>query len=533
MNITKSTGTFLLLLLLLPVANAAILNDSLTSGLSITYANAYLNLSNGAVLPQFNTTLSFTTGGVTYLTVPEFSSSSVCSLTTASLQNSTIALPNSTLYDTRSDAFSETGLVLSQGNNAAAFDNWYNTLTRFNICGYGSLPCWIIGRNGTTFNLIGGNNDTASDGSVRSGLALYYAVNNTAFSAGNRSKYLALANSIALDSYRYETIAITTKATRSGYNVTRLPMGGADCAASGIGCSVDLWIGYLGDIIKFYQIAYVFTGNATYDDAARQFTAAGLSVSVQNDTDGDGFGVAPFNFNWNTATTYLNHLDGGGVNSYHYAASNSQWDDSDAPRFSNFCDALRVANLTGNLNGVYLNLSSYCAAWVKSATLTNTTSCLQYYYNGTCATSIRTGAYENGLGFHITTYLNQSFAKPKVDEILTHYSTSAYTLDSSSCGTGGMFRGSKSTKALGSALGYDERMFSTAVSGGGITSPATASPSCVEVTGAERDLLFIGLIGGLIAGVVAVLMTGSFSIAGMLSLAIGLVIFVAGLNGVC
>lgn len=532
MGTGKTITALALVLLCLPLAFGAILNESATSGLSITYGAAYLNFTNGALLSGFNTTVTFTAGGVSYLTVPEFQSSTACLLTSTSLQNSTITNANATLYEVRSDAFSEVGLALSMGNNAAAFDAWYNTLVTVARCGYGSLPCWTIARNGTGFNLAGGANDTASDGSVRAGLALYQAVNNTAFSAGNRTKYLALANQIALDSYRYETIPITTKATRSGFNVTRLPMGGGDCAASGIGCSTDVWVGYLGDIIKFYQIAYVFTGNTSYDTAAREFTAATLSVSIQKDTDGDGFGVAPFNFNWDTSGTYLNHTDGGGVNSYHYATTNPQWDNSDAPRFENFCDALRIANLTGNLNGVYNNLSTYCLAWAKTATYTNTTSCLQYFYNGTCATTIRTGYYENGLGTFISTYYNMSFVKPKVDEIATHYSTSGYTFDTSECGTPLSFRGSKATKALGAGLGYDTRMFSTATTPP-VTPPATASPSCVSVTAGERTLLYVGVIGGLVAGVAVILMTGNFNIAVVLGIVIAIIMFAAGLNGVC
>lgn len=457
---------FLLLLTSLSV-HAVIIPPSATGSDSKTYLQNYENIINGSLWNKYNTTISYTVSGTTYLTIPEFQSSTACLMNGSGLVTTYLGnAVNGSIYEVRSDAFSEAGIALAQSNRSNEFHAWVNFLEIMDICGYGQLPCWVVARNstlgGNQIGLAGGQNDTAIDGSVRAAIALYLAVNNTNFTAANRTHYLNLANNLTRDIYRYETITITTKATRAGVNATRLPMGGGDCASAGLGCSTDMWVGYLGDIIKLFQYGFFFTGNTTYDAAARNFTAATISVSLQNDTDGDGFGVAPFNFNWNTAGTYLGHTDGGGVNSYHYASTNPQWDDSDAPRFMNFPDILRVQNLSqGSLTGVYLYAAAYVNNWSRSSTYSSGVTSLQYFYNGTCATNCnQTGYYPNGLGVYLSTYYNTTYPSAKVNETLTHYSWSGNTFDSTSCGTGLMFRGVKATKALGSAIGLDERMFS-------------------------------------------------------------------------
>lgn len=487
--------TILLTLAILPAANAIIIPQNATGANSRTYLQNYNDMVGGWLNnPNYNTTRTFTVGGVTYLTVPEYTSSTACGV--VNLQGAYNATPNNmTKHEIRSDAFSEVGIVLAASNRSNEFDWWYNTAAAMDQCGYGVIPCWVVEWNQTKINAYGAANDTAIDGSVRVGIALYIAANNTNFNQANRTAYVALANQLAIDIYQYETISITSKATRSGLNVTRLPMGGGDCAAGGLGCSTDMWIGYGGDIIKFFQYAYIFTGNATYNLAARNFTAAFHSVSLQNDTDGDGFGVAPFNFNWDVTTySVLGHAAGGDVNTYHYAIANEQWDDSDAPRFHNFCDILRVENLTdGTIDGVYGNVSTYCAAWMNALpkSINATQSTLQYRYNGTGATGITTGYYQNGLGASVSTFLNQSWQTYKVNETISHMGWSAYTYDSSSCGTPGSFRGSKGTKALMTAIGLDENWYAEASQGGG--QPAEPEVQAASSIGASCD----DVVGGL------------------------------------
>lgn len=488
--------TILCLILLTSLSvHAVIIPPSATGADSKTYLQNYENIINGSLWNKYNTTISYTVSGTTYLTIPEFQSSTACLMNGSGLVTTYLGnAVNGSIYEVRSDAFSEAGIALAQSNRSNEFHAWVNFLEIMDICGYGQLPCWVVARNsslgGNQIGLAGGQNDTAIDGSVRAAIALYLAVNNTNFTTANRTHYLNLANNLTRDIYQYETISITTKLTRAGTNVTRLPMGGGDCASAGLGCSTDMWIGYLGDIIKEFQYGCFFTGNSTYCAAASNFTAATISVSLDRDTDGDGFGVAPFNFNWNTTGTYLGIGGGGGVNSYHYSSANEQWDDSDAPRFMNFCDILRVQNLSqGSINGVYNYAAAYCGNWSRSSTYNAGVTSLQYYYNGTCATNCnQTGYYINGLGVYESTYYNTSYVSTKVNETLTHYSWSGNTFDSSSCGTGLMFRGVKATKALGSAIGLDERWYSA---------PAAAATYIVTIN--VTDLVNGSTIPGLCA----------------------------------
>lgn len=417
-----------------------------------------------------NRSIVYTDGGVTYLTFPEYTSSSECDMN--DLQNSTYLggnrQANWTFYEVRSDMFSEGGILLSGGTNESAFDAWYNFLGKMaSFSCYGSLPCWVVVRNGTTIQLPSGGNDTAIDGSVRSCIALYNAANNTAFSAGNRTKYRTAADTCAKDVYVYETISITTKATRSGFNVTRVPMCGGDCASGGLGSSVDQWVGYLGDVVRLFTTAWYVTGNTTYDSAARNFTAATHSVMLQNDSDGDGWAVVAHNFNYDVSGAYLGHTGGGSVNSYYYSPANAQWDYDDAARFYTMCDNLRIQSFTDAVDGPYANLSTLCLNWILRGGNDQDETIIQYKFNGTAAMAKTTGYLENGYGVYLMTYYNTSDLPTKLNEVLSHYNTGTNSWDSTSCGNAFAFRGSKGAKALQKAIGYDEFAFSGNATGGG------------------------------------------------------------------
>ena len=448
-----------------------IINGSTTGPNNQTYLASYDLMVQNTLAAPFNNTITFNNGSATLLTTPEFISSSYCHINNLSTTYAPGA--NFTYYEFRSDHFSEVGLVLSLSNQSQAFDDWYNTLLSMNGCSAGSLPCWAVRRNDTKIEFP--VNDTATDGSIRAGLALYYASNNSMFSDGNRTKYRTLANQIAADSYRYETATIPAKNTRSGVSITRLPFTGRNCASSGlIGCTPDFYEGYFSDTIKFFQYAFAQTGNLTYFSAAQNFTYAALSLNLQNDTDADGWGVAPYNFDYDNTSTYLGHTCGAGCDTWKY--QNQPWDDSDAPRYK-ICDLLRIANKSGGIVGAYLNLSTYCTQFSKTNTFTNTTSCLQYNYNGSCNVGLASGFYQNGLGTYDHTWYNASFAKPKLDEALSHYSWSTKTFDSESCQNPLSFRGTKTLKPLASLMGLDEDSLTYQNTTGNSTSnPFNATP---------------------------------------------------------
>lgn len=450
----------LVFLLSMLSVSAYVINPNATGANSETYLQNYNDLVGFSLLTGFNTTISFSNGSMTFLTTPEYDSSTTQKEANL-VETYTGATANFTLYEIRTDLMSEQGIALAGSNYTTAFDNWVNTLEQMAQCGYGSLPCWVIIRDGNTFRVNSSANDTAIDGTLRAVQALYIAYTNDNFNSSQKARYLALANQMMADSYAYETISITSSTTDYG-TVNRVPMGGADCAGFGLGCSVDMWSGYLGDIGLTYEMAYNITGNSTYLNFANNVSAIITQFSRQNDTDGDGFGVMPFNFNYAGAGSTLYFTGGGGVNSYHYNPANSQWDDSDAPRHYVVGQLLHYVNQTRGLSGPYVNLSDYVSDWISSGTMTSTTSCLQYYYNGTCSTTVQSGYYQNGFGGLL--YLSKSYnnLSAKLNETLTHYSFSGKTFDSTSGGNGLTYRGVRTTKLLGASIGlYDVSLSSS------------------------------------------------------------------------
>lgn len=451
----------LVAVLCLALASASPLSPSSTGANSATYLQNYQDLVRDALDSEYNVTKTFTNGSKTYLTTPEFNSSTYQPIRNLVGDYNWTTL-SFTHYELRSDMFTEVGIALAMSNQTTAFAQWFNTLQDMAQCEYGKLPCWVVIVDGNAIYGLSGANDTAIDGSVRAMQALYLASRNVAFSASQRASYLAYANQLAADSYAYESISIAATNTNSGV-VNRLPMGGGDCASFGVGCSVDMWTGYLPDIAYAYQLAYEETGNETYNLYARNVTAAFLQVSTQNDTDGDGFGVAPFNFNWDGVGSTLGHIGGGGVNSYHYTTPDQQWDDSDAPRFHMAGMVLYQANITNTVTGAYTELADYMTAWQRSGTLTSTTSCLQYNYSGSCGIAIQGGYYQNGFGGLLFLSQNTTSLDNKLDETLTHYSWSGHTFDSSTGGNALTYRGVRTTKLLGFSIGLAETSGNTTI----------------------------------------------------------------------
>lgn len=418
-----------------------------------TLVQNYYDLVNNALDPKFNTTQTWTCSGKLCLGTPELLSSSGCNIpgnySSTYLDGLT---PTTTRYEIRSDMFSEAGLVLSVSNNATMFDAWYNTQQALPKCA-GSLVCWVSKNIDGTLTDKGG--DTATDGDARICIALYQASNNTQLSDGNRTKYRTEANKCIADVYQYDTATVASKLTTTGQNITRLPFSGKNCAATALSCGGPHWYnGYSGDIIKLFQIGFLQTNNITYDAAARNFTAALVSINVMQNP-ATGFGVACKDGNYVTSGTYLNMS----------CTQAYEWDD--APRFMfSFCDALRVANISNTLNGVYTNMSAYCGKWSNSSTYSATASCVVYNQAGTCANSDG-GVLGNSYGMGMLTYYNQSIARTKLDTLFGYYDWSTKVFETQLCENGLTFRSSKASKALAIIIGLDEASMGYGGSGGG------------------------------------------------------------------
>ncbi len=483
-------------LIIISLSSGAILNSSLTGSNSETYNANMINLTGNFFNTKFNVTQIFTaSNGRTVLWVPWYGSSSSCNV--SDLKIDYVGTANMTVNSEVTDEFSEIGLLLAltpDSISATRFYYWSNTVISLNSS-YGQLPCWVASRNGTS--IYCSVTDTASDASTRIALAYYIASKNNYTSSGNASAYLQIASNLSRDHLNYE---VWTQADKSGIPygdgfIHYWASGGAEGIASqGNNSNPFVWTGYSHDFIASMLSAYNNTANSTYLTVANDYVAQYLlSVNYTGGTTASSFKVAPYNFAWNFTSTLPYILAG---NTFYFNASNTQWDDSDAPRDLLICDTLRMANLTlgGQLSGSFLNLSNYCQAWSNTATYTSTTSCLQYYYNGSCSTSIRTGFYENGLGFGTSTYFNTSFIKPKVDETLTHYSWSDKTYDSAACY--GVYRGVRPAYALATSLGFGESAFGDIVIPP-IPTPEIPADICSSGVGAMLNLTLLLIAIGL------------------------------------
>lgn len=499
LEMSKRYLILVLAALLLFSVYGAPLNSSEIGVNSVTYLQNFYDAVNAASSEEFNTTVIFADGGVTYLTVPEYSSSTVQNASTLTTTY-TGGTSNYTLYEIRSDMFSEVGIVLAMHNDTLAFYNWFNTLQEFDVCGYGTLPCWVMIRNSSTFQNPSGGNDTAIDGDVRVATALLIASQNPLTSSGNSTTYLNYATQMFADIYAYDTISIASTATDHGA-INRLAMGGGDCAAAGIGCSTDMWSGYMGDIAGGFYLAGNMTGNTTYTKFADNVTAAYLTLALQEGNT-SGFGVMPFNINYAGVGTSLTHTDGGGVNAYHYDSANPQWDDSDAPRAYSWGWVAYLVEKLGYSNAVTTALDAYVTAWIASPGITNDDSALQYFYNGTPATAVTTGYYNNGLGALLFLSQNTSDFETKLDETLGHYSWTTNTFDSTSGGNGLTYRGIRPLKALGFAMDLDFTVSAQSEPEEPEPPESQLNDVCTNIMGMYRsvgtNLIIIGIIAAVL-----------------------------------
>lgn len=409
---------------------------------SESYYDNYRDLTSNFFLSKFNTT--FIVGDK--LWVPWFDSSTACALT--NLKSDYTASPNWTWNSMVSDEFSEIGVLLSLSNESLKFQYWANM--SYSLDGlYGNLPCWAAIRNGNNFYCA--SNDTASDATARIGMAFYYAARNKKFSVGLRNMFLETANNISRDHIIYESKNECYNNTW-GNTETCYWVGGGRDAALNFQSDPFIYTGYFPDLISLMLLAYEFTNNITFYRIAEDYTEQYL---LATNWTGTGFRVAPYSWRWNVTTNPPTIWAG---NTYYFDSANAQWDDSDASRTLGLCHNLRIANIStyGDINSTALtNLTSYCTNWLATGTYNSTLSCIQYYYNGSCATTIRTGYFENGLGAGLHTYLSTDTLQDKVNESVGHYAFgNPFTMDYSGCY--GVYRGVRPAKALATMIGLTD-----------------------------------------------------------------------------
>jgi hypothetical protein len=435
-------------LLLVGGAHAALLNPNDPSGInSFTWEQQFQSFVANSLDARFNTTQTYSNGTHTLLWVPKFTSSTSCGIAQLQTYSGACTTVNMSRNAMVTDEFSEVGMGLAMSNRTNEFNYWANTVTTLIGTGaWGSAPSWIYCRNGPSITDLSGA-DSASDGTARIVKAFYIASQNPANTAANRTIYLQLANSMLASHYEYET---KRESYSTMFGTVSVWLAGGRDAAQSFSSDPFIWGGYFYDSITALLAGCAQTGNLTYCAAANNITMQMLAAQLNNTGGGSNdFRVSPFSWRYNSGPVALNP-----GNTYHFDGANPQWDDSDRPRGLQDPDILRVANITysGILPEIYQNLTNYVTAWGGSGTYTNDTTCLQYFYNGTCSTTITGGYYQNGLGAFLHTYQNTTGFIPKVNETVQHYNYGTLTFDSTSCGTGLMYRGVRPTKAIGVGL---------------------------------------------------------------------------------
>ena len=448
------------------VQNYTLLDKTLIGSNSESYYTNYVTLVDNLFAPQFNVTQRFKlANGKTILWTPWMDSSSSC--TVSNFQDTDINPANYTHNSMVSDEFSEVGILVSQSNNESRFLEWNETFYQLNGSA-GILPMWRVERLNNTINLT--TNDSASDASLRFAMAYYYAAMNPLFTEATRNSSRLTADQIMSDHIKYETVKGCYSTNYGNGQVCYWLAGGKENGITNrFNSDPFIYTGYFPDAITATLMAYNSTGNVTYLNASEDYIEQYLLAT--NWTNSTGFRVAPYNWKWDNTTTPLNITPG---NTYYFNKSHEQWDDSDAPRTLLLCDNLRLYYnyVSPTFSGAYKNLTDYCRSYINSNTATDGTTAIQYYFNGTNATSIRSGFYENGLGAGMLTFWSYPAFGVKVNETLTHYSWSSKTYDSATCY--GVYRGVRPAKnlALGMGLSSFENMIILPLSsdGGNVSS---------------------------------------------------------------
>lgn len=458
------------------------LNGSDTGYGGYTYTQNY-NMILLSIVNQtkWNTTQSFSGGdcvvGSTCLWVPWMNSSSACnaagSSPTGNLKTyGAFSSVNRTKNVMVTDEFSEIGLVLSGGNASVEpyFEQFYNTrqsIVGAGLCAgsIGNLTTWVLGRDDNQFTCLdcdGSVCKSASDTNWRDVLAFYQAGYNPEFSAGNRTKYKALAEDIMSDSLAREFV-YSCQTTQYWGTICYWPFGGTGAKNGGLnsGGDTDMYVGYYQDAAMALLLTYRATGNETYLTAFND-TIKSLFVLV-NYTGGNSassFRPGYMRVKWCISGSMVYSCVPTSDGTYYWTAGNPSWDGADAPRLLEFCRVMALYNQTfnGTITGIGTNLSNYCEGWSKTTGFSATASPLQYYSDGSVYAGPYAGYFTNGMMAPSHTYYNTSIFDDKLNEIYSTFSWANMRFGSESCANGGTYNSVRATKALMYGLGIDEQV---------------------------------------------------------------------------
>lgn len=390
--------------------------------------------------------------GRLFVTAPWFTSSTSCTGDPGALHDrigdGPILIANPTLehYLMVSDELSELAWVVSLGKDESLMSAIDRTVLAMSSSTYPGMPCWIAevqeSTSPPTIRCV--SEDTATDATVRLGLAYYNAANNPYFSAGARRLFRARGDALAERHLEVEYLHETHTSGVTGRTMDDWVAGGGNTAQSLDG--FEMFIGYHQDVALFLLAAYVSTGNSVYLDRAADVVDQWLSASS---FDGVhlSFGAKKFRWIFNGSGELV-------------PEAIEPWDVYDAPRSLWMGHVLRAYELaTGGapFTAPYASLSTWVQLLLASGTQSPTESCIEYAPDGTAIGNCGTDYYYHGLAMGLLTFHNLSWLQTKLEA----------TLSDEKYGWGqvgkywnytpcfGIYTGVRPLKALASAVGLD------------------------------------------------------------------------------
>ncbi|HXT21590.1 MAG TPA: hypothetical protein VN923_12640 [Thermoanaerobaculia bacterium] len=392
-------------------------------------------------------------------------------------------------YLVNADELSELAIVTAYGSDESRMLDIYRTVQRLQtIPNQAELPCWlarvcVAPADCTQPPWSGGELecarlDSATDATVRFGLAFYIAAGNQAFGAAARQLFRQEADAIAaahLQREYYHFPAGTCPLGRfSGRELCHWVGGGADTADDFP--RLVMWIGYYQDVAQLLVAAGTATGDTAYfrraEDVVEQFLMA-------TESDATTLHVGHHNFRWdldpavNACVSHgplpapCNEPDppfpqpsDGVVDEYWQPGK--AWDASDASRALWIADVLRTTGLArGEPAGAfYPGLEDWVGRLQQQMTVWAgpTSTCLEWGHDTNVQPlNCSDGHWENGLGVGLFSTLDETAARARLFTALDHFQLATGTWDSQPCL--GLFRGVRTIKALAMAIGRDVSTF--------------------------------------------------------------------------
>jgi hypothetical protein len=326
------------------------------------------------------------------------------------------------------------------------------------------LPCWVGIVQGGAFGCHPDRLDTATDATVRLGLAYFAAARNVRFSAAEQAAYRALALSLlerhlALE---YKHVPSCPASTLTGEVVPLCYWAAAGAAVAEPNSDGQMYIGYYPDIIKFLFAGYAVTREPGLLVRAEEVVHQFLLASRYR-RNGLTFGYTRFTWTYPT-------------NDLPTPVSLSSWDVDDAPRALWIGDVLRAHRLvTGNdaPPPVYVVLGEWLALALADARgQTTTCACVQYAPDATpnpdnCGDDNHYYLGQ-GLGLHLRQAIASAPDKLRGAlpgygwDLKRWYDQNVYDPKTGiNSGCFFIYRGIRTPKALGALLGRDNRTFTS------------------------------------------------------------------------